>query len=130
MPCKGGQLLQSILTLVTNRTAHNDPISSSALQIHVGKKKIINESKQTMKLKRFNQNRTTLDSTREGFFCKYWLYFRLLLEMHYTPPAFTIASTAWIEICRHRLHILLQIASGEKDKLQNSHHKTDSISES
>jgi hypothetical protein len=107
MPCKGGQLLQSIqsiLTLVTNRTAHNDPISSSALQIHVGKKKIINESKQTMKLKRFNQNRTTLDSTREGFFCKYWLYFRLLLEMHYTPPAFTIVSTAWIEICRHRLH--------------------------
>jgi len=67
MPCKGGQLLQSILTLVTNHIAHNDPISSSALQIHVGKKKkIINETIQTKKLKKFNQNRTTLDSTREA----------------------------------------------------------------
>jgi hypothetical protein len=32
----------------------------------VGKNKNINESKETMKLKRFNQNRTTLDSTREA----------------------------------------------------------------
>jgi hypothetical protein len=37
------------------------------LQIHVEKtKKIINETKQTKKLKRINQNRTTLDSTREA----------------------------------------------------------------
>jgi hypothetical protein len=37
------------------------------LQIHVEKKKkFINETKQTKKLKRINQNRTTLDSTREA----------------------------------------------------------------
>lgn len=60
-------MLQSILTPVTNHIAHNDPISSSALQIHVEKIIIIiNETKQTKKLKRFNQNRTTLDSTREA----------------------------------------------------------------
>jgi hypothetical protein len=41
--------------------------------------------------------------------------------MHHTPPAFIIVSPAWIAICKAQvaqaqLHILLQIASGGKDK--------------